>query len=113
VLAISAFRALLDKSQQPRMWQKKAFLAVMLLVGAMTPIAELSRAIIFPVWPINFQATLIGADCGGYAPHYVAELGGQIITHVLREPYRLALGPLGPESCYNPAMEIMGRRYPP
>jgi hypothetical protein len=112
VLAICSCLALLDKSKQPRKWQKKAFLAVLLLAGAMTPIAELSRAVIFPVWPINFQATLIGADCGGYAPHYVAELGGQLVTRVLRQPNRLSLGPLGAASCSNPALEITGRRYP-
>jgi hypothetical protein len=31
----------------------------------------------------------------------------------LRQPNRLALGPLGPESCRNPASEIAYRRYPP
>jgi hypothetical protein len=112
VVAISAFIALLDKTPQPKIFRKKAFLAGLLLVGAMTPIAEMSRAIIFPVWPINFQATLIGADCGGFAPHYVAGLGGQAIIHVLRRPSRVALGPLGPESCNNPASEIVWRRYP-
>jgi hypothetical protein len=112
VLAIGAFLALLDKTPQPKILQKKAFLTGLLLVGAMTPIAEISRAIIFPVWPINFQATLIGADCGGFAPHYVADLEGQAITHLLRQPSRLALGPLGPESCSNPASQMVWRRYP-
>jgi len=111
VLAISAFIALLYKTPQPKIFRRKAFLAGLLLVGAMTPIAEISRAIIFPVWPINFQATLIGTNCGGFAPHYVAELGGQAITHVLRQPSRVALGPLGPESCNNPASEMAWRRY--
>jgi hypothetical protein len=112
VVAISAFLALLDRTPQPRLLRKKAFLAALLIVGAVTPIAEISRAIIFPVWPINFQATLIGADCGGFAPHYVANLGGQAIVHLLRRPSRVALGPLGPESCDNPAFEIVSRRYP-
>jgi hypothetical protein len=113
VLAISAFMALLEKTPQPKIHQKKAFLAGLLLIGAMTPIAEISRALIFPVWPVNFQATLIGANCGGFAPHYVAELSGQAILHILRPPSRVALGPLGPESCRNPASEIAFRRYPP
>lgn len=113
VLAISAFKALLDATPQPKVVRKKAFLAVLLLVGAMTPISEISRAIIFPVWPVNYTATLIGANCGGFPPHYVAELGGQHITQVLRPPSRLALGPLGRESCNNPASEITYRRYPP
>jgi hypothetical protein len=112
VVAICAFLALLDDKPRPRMLQKKAWLAGLLLVGAVTPLAELARAVIFPVWPINFQATLIGANCGGFAPHYVADLGGQAIVNLLRRPSRMALGPLGPESCANPASEIVLRRYP-
>jgi hypothetical protein len=112
VLAINAILALLDKTPQSNVLRKKAFLVGLLLIGAMTPIAEISRALIFPVWPINVRATLIGADCGGFAPHYVANLSGQAITHFLRQPNRLALGPLGPESCTNPASYLMWRRYP-
>lgn len=107
VVAISAFLALLDQRLQPKIFRKKAFLAGLLLVGAMTPIAEISRAIVLPAWPINLKATLIGVDCGGFAPHYVAEIGGQIVTQILRPPNRLALGPLGAESCDNPALELM------
>jgi hypothetical protein len=113
VLAICAFNALLDPTPQPNIFRKKAFLGVFLLVGAMTPISEISRAIIFPVWPINYQATLIGSNCGSFPPHYVAEVDGQHIMQVLNPPSRLALGPLGPEACSNPASEITYRRYPP
>jgi hypothetical protein len=113
VLAISAFRALLDVAPQGKIFQKKAYLAGLLLVGAMTPIAEISRAFIFPAWPINFRATLIGANCGGFPPHYVAGIGGELITHFLRRPIRVSRGPLGPEACDNPASDITYRRYPP
>jgi hypothetical protein len=113
VLAINAFRVLLDPMPQPRIFQKKALLAGLLLVGAMTPIAELARAVIFPVYPINFRATLIGASCGGFAPHYVAGIGRQVVTRLLLQPNRLALGPMGHEACDNPASEIAYRRYPP
>ena len=112
VVAISAILALLDKAPQPKIFQKKAFLAGLLLVGVMTPLAEISRALILPVWPINLEATLIGANCGGYPAHYVAELSGQSVTHLLRQPSRLALGPLGHTACDNPAYEILLRRYP-
>jgi hypothetical protein len=112
VLAIGAFNALLREAPQPHLVRKRIFLGVLLLVGAMTPIAEISRAIIFPVWPVDYHATLIGASCGGFAPHYVAAVGGQTMMQVLRKPSRLALGPLGPESCHNPASEITYRRYP-
>lgn len=113
VLAIGAFNALLDEKQQTNIFRKKALLGVLLLFGAMTPISEMSRAVIFPAWPINYQATLIGTNCGGFPPHYVAEIAGQRIMQVLRAPSRLALGPLGPESCDNPARDITYRRYPP
>lgn len=109
VISISAFLALLDRSQS---FKKRAFLAGLLIIGAATPIAEFARAFLYPVWPINFRATLIGADCGGFAPHYVAKVNDQLITRVLRRPNRIALGPLGPESCDNPAYRIAQRENP-
>jgi len=112
VVAISAFLALLEKTPQPKLHRKKIFLAGILSAGAMTPIAEMARAVMLPAWQINFTATLIGATCDGFAPHYVAELGEQEILHLLRKPSRVALGPLGPESCRDPASEILWRRYP-
>jgi hypothetical protein len=106
VLSISAFLALLDKEQSIA---KRAFLGGLLIIGAATPLAEFARAVLYQAWPINLRATLIGADCGGYAPHYVANLDNQLVTHVLRRPNRLALGPLGPESCNNPAYQSLQR----
>lgn len=111
VVAISAVLALVAKRPQPKLLQKKIFLAAVMLVGAVTPIAEISRAIILPVWPINLKATLIAAGCGSFAPHYVAQLDGQIITHALRPPSRITLGRLGVDSCTNPASVILWRRY--
>jgi hypothetical protein len=107
VLAIGACLALVEPTVDPLGGRKKAVLAGLLAVGAVTPIAEIARALLIPAWPINMSATLIGADCGRYAPHYVARLGGDVIGRLMREANRLPLGPQGPAACSNPAHELM------
>jgi hypothetical protein len=103
VLTIGACLALIEKNADKRVLRKKALLGGLLVVGAVTPVAEFARATMVPAWPINTRATLIGANCGKFAPHYVARLGGEAIDRLLRQPNRLPLGPQGPESCDNPA----------
>jgi hypothetical protein len=103
VLTIGACLALIEKDAGSRGLRKKALLGGLLVVGAVTPVAEFARATMVPAWPINMRATLIGASCGKFAPHYVARLGGEAIDRFLRQPNRLPLGPQGPESCDNPA----------
>jgi hypothetical protein len=112
VLAIGASLALIGKCADDRGLRKKVFLGGLLAVGAVTPMAEFARAAILPAWPINLRANLIGANCGSFAPHYVAKLGGEAITHLLRAPKRFALGVQGREDCYNPALELMWRASP-
>lgn len=112
VLTIGACLALVEKCADHRGLRKKVFLGGLLAVGAVTPVAEFARAVVLPTWPINVRATLIGANCGKFAPHYVARLGGEAITHLLRSPNRLALGPQGRETCNNPAFELMWRGSP-
>jgi hypothetical protein len=112
VLAIAACAALFGdpatgKQGTEPSWRKKTLLGVCLSVGAVTPIEEFARAIILPSWPINGETTLIGANCGGFPAHYVARIGGQAITRLLRTPHRLPVGPLGRTSCNNPALELM------
>jgi hypothetical protein len=112
VLAIGACLALIEKAADNRALRKKAILAGVLVVGAVTPIAEFARAVTLPAWPINTQATLIGAGCSKFAPHYVARLGGETIARLLRRPNRLPLGPQGPAMCDNPALDLMWGRSP-
>jgi hypothetical protein len=107
VLMIAACLALVQQGEDRRDARKKLALGALLIVGAVTPAAEFARAAMLPAWPINMAATLIGANCGGFAPHYVARLGGEAIVHVLRPANRLPLGPLGRESCDNPAYDLM------
>jgi hypothetical protein len=112
VLAIGACLALFEKTADVQGFRKKALLCGLLAIGAVTPVEEFARSVILPVWPINMRATLIGASCGGYAPHYVARLGSEAIVGLLRRPNRLPLGPQGPEACYNPAIALMWRGNP-
>ena len=107
VLTIFACLALVEHVPDLAGRRKKAALGALLLIGAVTPIAEIARAILLPAWPINMSATLIGANCGQYAPHYVARRGGAVIDRLLRETHRLPLGPQGPAACNNPAFELM------
>jgi hypothetical protein len=112
VLTIGACLALFEQSADKHGLRKKAILAGLLLVGAVTPFEEFARAAVLPAWPINMRATLIAADCGRYAPHYVARLGDQLVGRVLRAPHRLALGALGPQACDNPAFDLMWQGAP-
>ena len=76
------------------------------MLGAVTPLQEFARAAVLEPWPINLDATLVGAACGSYPPHYVAHLHGQWLTRVLRPPHALPLGSLDAASCANPALRI-------
>jgi hypothetical protein len=107
VLAIGACRVLTHKTVAAADSRKKLLLGCMLGVGAVTPVHEFARAIVLPAWPINMEATLIGAACGQYPPHYTARLDGQILGRLLRSPHRVSLQSQGSESCFDPAAWIM------
>jgi hypothetical protein len=110
VLAIGACLSLSTEGTDPRLRRKKIVLLCLLAIGAVTPVQEFARAAVLDAWPINLQATLIGANCGSYPPHYVARLSGTVIRYFLRPPHRLAVGPLNVQSCDNPAIDLMWRR---
>jgi hypothetical protein len=105
VLAIASCLALFeDGSRIPATLNKRIALGLLLLVGAVTPIAEFARAIVLPKWPINLDATLIGANCGAYPAHYVARLRTETIARILRPTHAIAVGP---NACVNPAVVLM------
>jgi hypothetical protein len=110
VLAIGACLALSRKTLIGSMVRKKWLLACLLVIGAVTPIQEFARATVLRAWPINLEATLIGADCGNFASHYVARVGDSMIGHILRKPQRMSLGPQDSEACDNPAIDLMHER---
>jgi hypothetical protein len=107
VLAIASCLALSRPHTDRAGLRKKLVLGGMLVIGALTPIQEFARAILVQAWPINLQATLIGANCGGYPTHYIARLGDQAVKRILRSPHALSLGPQNHESCDNPAIDLM------
>ncbi|HEX3848267.1 MAG TPA: hypothetical protein VHV81_12875 [Steroidobacteraceae bacterium] len=107
VLMLGACRALLEKPTHPRAARARIAVGVLLAIGAVTPIAELARAVTLPRWPINTEATLIGVNCGGFPPHYIARLGDRTLARILRPPTRLDLGPQGPKQCDNPGLDLM------
>jgi hypothetical protein len=109
VLAIGVCLAL-TRPTQPGELRKKVLLACAVAIGAVTPITEFARAILLPVWPINMEATLIGAACGQHFAHYTAALNGQILGRLLRPPQPIPLGPQGPQVCRDPARELMRSR---
>jgi hypothetical protein len=106
VLAIAAWRGLAEAAPNPSARIKRAALAGLLVLGAVTPLQEFARAAVLTPWPINLDATLVGAACGSYPPHYLAHLHGQWLTRVLRPPRALPLGSLDGASCANPALRI-------
>jgi hypothetical protein len=106
-LAIRASLALVADIRSDNLFKKRIVLACMLAVGAVTPIQEFARALLLASWPINFDATLIGANCGAYPPHYIALLGSQTMSHVLRSRQPLAIGPQDSAACENPAIRLM------
>lgn len=110
VLVICAGQALIERPATVAAGRGKVWLAGLLAIGAVTPVEEIARAVLLPAWPINPEATLIGADCGRYAPHYVARTDNEVIGRLLRRSKRLDLGPQGPGSCMNPAVELMWSR---
>jgi hypothetical protein len=106
VLAIAACRALAAAAPSTPARIKRGVLAGLLVLGAVTPLQEFARAAVLERWPVNLDATLVGAACGSYPPHYVAHLHGQWLTQVLRLPHALPLGSLDAASCANPALRI-------
>ena len=110
VLAIEAGLALSRESVDSGLFRKKILLGSMLVVGAVTPIQEFARALTLPPWPINLQATLIGAACGKFPAHYVARLDGGPIVRLLRKPQPISRAQPAPQACDNPAIDEMWDR---
>jgi hypothetical protein len=89
---------------------KKAVLALLLLIGAVTPFQEFARAVILKPWPVNLDATRVDIACGVFPPQYVARLHGQAVAALLRPMHALPLGRAGPQACENPAVTAERRR---
>lgn len=109
VLAIGSCLALFEPVTGRRAMARNILLPVLLIVGAVTPIQEIARALLYPRWPVNLTATLVGASCNTYPPHYVAHVSNGLFQRMMRAPQAMALGPLDDSACTNPAVAIMDK----
>jgi hypothetical protein len=107
VLTIGACLALATPASTARRKRAQVVLVALLLVGAITPVEEFARSVLLPAWPINLQATLIGANCGHVVPHYIARVSTGLLARMLRPPSRIPVRYEGPAACANPALELM------
>lgn len=107
VLAIAACLALETPALSLRQKRGKVALVALLLVGAVTPIEEIARSVLLPAWPINMQATLIGANCGHAVPHYIARIRTGLLARMMRPASRIPVRYEGAAACANPALELM------
>lgn len=108
VIVIQSCRALSLETTPGRKRNLQFLLSGLLIVGAVTAVGEIARAILLPSWPANSVATLIDASCGEYPPHYVARLDvGAWQDKLLKPVHPLGPGPIRPELCVNPALQLM------
>lgn len=107
VLAICASLALFGDVARAATLRQKLVLGGLLALGAVTPIEEFARAALLPTWPVNLNTNVIGANCGGYPPHYVGQIGQQWIGKVLRPVQPVPVGRITAADCANPAVHLM------
>ena len=107
VLAIDSCLALFEPATGRRALVRNVLLPLLLVIGAVTPLQEIARAVRFPRWPANLEGTLVGASCGTYPPHYVAHISAGPIQRMMRAPHAIGVGPVPLSACENPAEEIM------
>jgi len=60
--------------------------AVILLIGAITPMEEIYRALNQPSWPFHDSRSLMEAAQGTLPPHYVARLNQPQLQQAMRVP---------------------------
>lgn len=67
-------------------------LAMMLAIGALTPIYEISRVIMFRKSPPNFGKSLTEQHGGYLPPHYIGQLSRPDMVELLKPPQRVPEG---------------------
>jgi len=79
-----------------RLWGRGIVVTFVLLSGALTPLSEFGRAILWPHWQLDLQRSIWTATSGGHSPNYLAELRpGSLLSRLLRDPVTPAIGDLG------------------
>jgi hypothetical protein len=99
VLAIAVGILLTNTVVSAREKLSRYAIIFLLVIGAVTPIAEISRSLIQPRWEPRSAVNLVGAMCGGYWHHYIAKLDYSTMRYLLRAPHVLSSGPKSPEFC--------------
>jgi hypothetical protein len=66
--------------------QDLAGTAVILLIGAITPMEEIYRALSQPSWPFSEDQNLVQAAQGTPPPHYAARLNQPLLQQLMRAP---------------------------
>lgn len=66
--------------------QDLAGTAVILLIGAVTPLEEIYRAVAAPRWDFRQNVNLVQATDGKLPPHYVAHLHQALLQQLMRSP---------------------------
>jgi hypothetical protein len=61
-------------------------LVAILVLGAITPVFEISRAILWPRTPPNYGQTLVEQQAGFLAPHYLGKLDLATLRAILKTP---------------------------
>lgn len=66
--------------------QDLAGTGVLLLIGSVTPMQEIYRAITLPAWQVHAEDTLLHAAKGKLPTHYVARMNQPLLMSVMRSP---------------------------
>jgi len=79
--------AVVDGWARPaRLLKPNALLTIVLLIGAVTPVSEIARALLWPNWEPRLDRSVYDAT-GGASTNYLAELKpGSLAAMVLRQP---------------------------
>jgi hypothetical protein len=86
-LLIIMFAAADGWARPLRLWGKGALVSLLLLIGAMAPLSEIARAMLWQPWQLNLQRSLYEASDGGHSPNYLARLAPPtLLARLLRPP---------------------------
>ncbi len=70
-----------------RLGGRGLLVTAVLLIGALTPLSEIGRALLWPPWQLDLQRTVWEESAGGHSPNYLAEMpADSLLARLLREP---------------------------
>jgi hypothetical protein len=80
--------AVIDGWARPlKLWGRGVLVTGILLIGALTPMSEIIRAVSWTPWQLDLQRSLYEATRDGQAPNYFTDLRpGSLLARMLRPP---------------------------